>query len=258
VRTQDPSLAMDGADRVPFGAGGVLEGARGLRTKRVVEGVVAAVLLVVALPLLAVLALAIVVESRGPVLHRCARVGFSGRPLRMMKLRKMRVGTGGPAVTGAGDPRLTRVGRLMMRTHLDELPQLWHVVRGEMALVGPRPEDPSFVARHAHEYEAILSVRPGLTGLVQVAVDDERELVGAVDPVNFYCALVLPHKVALDQYYATHRSLWLDLRILWWTPIAMLRGLPSSALLAERTSDAVLPEPGPWTRALRGEWAVHG
>jgi lipopolysaccharide/colanic/teichoic acid biosynthesis glycosyltransferase len=232
VRARDPSR-REGADRVPHGA-------RGLGAKRVVEGVVAAVLLLLALPLLAILALLIVWESPGPILYRCPRVGYEGRILWVLKLRKMRVGSNGPALTCDDDVRLTRVGSLMRRTHLDELPQLWQVVRGQMALVGPRPEDPAFIARHPGEYAAILSVRPGLTGLVQVAFTDEAQAIDPDDPLTVYCEQLLPRKVDLDARYVQERNAWLDLRLLLWTPVAMTVGLPARALADVR---AVAPEP---------------
>jgi lipopolysaccharide/colanic/teichoic acid biosynthesis glycosyltransferase len=230
---RDPSRPRGGADRVPHGA-------RGLRAKRVVEAALAAVLLVLALPLLAILALAIVLESRGPILYRCPRVGYGGRTLWVLKLRKMRADSTGPAVTRDGDERLTRVGRFMRAAHLDELPQLWQVMRGQMALVGPRPEDPAFIARHSEEYAAILSVRPGLTGLVQLAFTDEAQAIDPDDPLTAYCELLLPRKVDLDVRYVEERNVWLDLRLLLWTPVAMTVGLPAWALASVRD---VVPEP---------------
>ena len=110
--------------------------------KRLIEIVVAAMILLLSAPLVGLLALAIVLESPGGVFYRAERVGFRGKPLRMLKFRKMhREAVGGP-LTAHGDGRLTRVGAVLTRTRLDELPQFWHVLRGEMSLIGPRPEDP--------------------------------------------------------------------------------------------------------------------
>ena len=177
------------------------------------------------------------VDSPGPVFYRAQRIGYRGRPLRMLKFRKMHVGAVGAALTVDGDRRLTRVGALLMRTRLDELPQLWHVLRGEMSLVGPRPEDPAFVARWAEEYEEVLRVRPGLTGWTQVAFADEARILGQRDPVARYVEAILPQKVQLDRLYAANRSLRADLRILAATfrtialrqPIAVDRGTGAMA-----------------------------
>ena len=183
-------------------------------TKRSFDVVVAAAGLVLAAPLLAIVAALIVLDSPGPVFHRVERVGFRGRPLRMLKFRKMAVGAHGVALTTNGDARLTRVGALLARTRLDELPQLWHVLRGDMSLVGPRPEHLGFVARHPSAYRLILSVRPGLTGLSQLAYAEERAVLDATDPLGHYLRGILPQKVVLDCFYARHAGLVLDLRIL--------------------------------------------
>ena len=114
------------------------------------------------------IAIAIVVDEPGPVLYRARRVGFHGREFDMYKFRKMRRDAAGPALTVAWDDRFTRIGRFLARSKMDELPQLLNVLRGEMALVGPRPEDASFVAAFPAEFEAITSVRPGITGLSQI------------------------------------------------------------------------------------------
>jgi lipopolysaccharide/colanic/teichoic acid biosynthesis glycosyltransferase len=207
--------------------------ARRLRAKRIVESLLAAALLVLSLPLLAILVILVQLESRGPVFHRCDRTGFGGRPLRMIKLRKMRPGVAGAPLTGRNDDRLTRVGAWLARSRLDELPQLWHVVCGDMALIGPRPEDPRFVAAHVRDYETILSVRPGITGLAQVAFVDEWDHLSGEDAVAVYHERILPRKVRIDRYYALRRSWWLDLRIVALTPVAIVRGRAIERLAAE-------------------------
>ncbi len=150
--------------------------------KRALDVALAALALVILSPLFLVIALLVVIDSPGPVFYRADRVGFRGRPLRMLKFRKMRTGAGGVALTVAGDERLTRLGAWLARTKLDELPQLWHVLRGEMSLVGPRPESPSFVARFQSEYDVILRVRPGLTGYTQLAFAREGTILDPSDP----------------------------------------------------------------------------
>jgi lipopolysaccharide/colanic/teichoic acid biosynthesis glycosyltransferase len=213
-------------------------------TKRSFDVVVAAVVLVLAAPLLAIVAALIVIDSPGPVFHRVERVGFRGRPLRMLKFRKMAVGAHGVALTTNGDARLTRVGALLACTRLDELPQLWHVLRGDMSLVGPRPEHLGFVARHPSAYRLILSVRPGLTGLSQLAYAEERAVLDATDPLGHYLRGILPQKVVLDCFYARHVGVAMDLRILAATartlflrqPIAVDRG--SARLTLRRRPEA--------------------
>ncbi len=190
--------------------------------KRVLDGVLSALLLVVLAPLLVAIALAVKLDSAGPVFYRCRRVGLGGGELRVLKFRKMRDGSAGPALTGHGDARLTRVGRFLAETKLDELPQLWNVLTGEMSLVGPRPEDPRFVALRSAEYTDILRVKPGITGLCQLAFSRESNLLDRRDCVGDYVSRLLPQKAALDRLYAQRRTFLLDLRILAWTAFVVL------------------------------------
>ena len=207
---------------------GVLVGVVGISehrdaAKRIIDCLVAGLLLVALLPLIVLVAIAIKLDSPGPVFYRCRRVGFRGSELAMLKFRKMTQGAGGLALTTAGDARFTRVGRLLAATKLDELPQLWHVLRGEMSLVGPRPEDPEFVALYPAQYDAILNVKPGVTGLCQIAFIRESKLLDPDDAVASYITRLLPAKVELDVLYAQQRSLRMDLGILAWTAVAILR-----------------------------------
>ena len=169
--------------------------------------------MILAVPLL-VIAVLVVLDSPGPVLYRAERVGYQGRRLRMLKFRKMRADAKGGALTLAEDERLTRLGKRLVRTKLDELPQLWHVLRGEMSLVGPRPESPSFVALFPDDYEVILQVRPGLTGYTQLAFAREGSILDPADPNGHYLSAVLPQKVALDRLYASRSSTVRDIKIL--------------------------------------------
>ncbi|WP_242606626.1 sugar transferase [Protofrankia symbiont of Coriaria ruscifolia] len=190
-------------------------------TKLVAEALLAAALLLVALPALLLVALAIKIESRGPVCYRALRVGHRGDPLTVLKFRKMRAGTSGPPVTAAGDERFTRIGAFLARRRIDEIPQLWHVMRGQMSLVGPRPEDPRFVALYQDAYQEILTVRPGLSGWTQLIFRDESKLIGDGDPVHRYVDDLLPEKVRLDRLYAGNRRLTTDFKLLLWTPLVM-------------------------------------
>jgi lipopolysaccharide/colanic/teichoic acid biosynthesis glycosyltransferase len=194
----------------------------GPRSKRLFDVCVAAIVLALTLPLMAVIALAIVLESPGPVFYRARRVGFGGRPLRMLKLRKMRVGADGAPITVRGDARLTRVGALLTKTRLDELPQLWHVLSGDMSLVGPRPEDPELVRCRPDDFRDIVRVRPGIAGLSQLAFGDERSILPQADPLGYYVERLLPQKCTLDRLYAAAPSLAVDVRILAWTVVAVL------------------------------------
>jgi lipopolysaccharide/colanic/teichoic acid biosynthesis glycosyltransferase len=200
------------------GASAALQGA----VKRSVDVMVSLLVLTAALPLVAVVSLLVVLDSRGPVFYRAERVGRSGRPLRMLKFRKMHHNASGAPLTMSGDARFTRVGRLLARTKIDELPQLWHVLRGEMSLIGPRPEDPGFVAERPDEYDEILRVRPGITGLSQIAFAEESEILCKVDPLSHYRARIFPQKIQLDRMYADSPSIVMDLRILFWTCAAVL------------------------------------
>jgi lipopolysaccharide/colanic/teichoic acid biosynthesis glycosyltransferase len=190
--------------------------------KRAVDIAISATVLLLTVPFVALVAVLIVLDSPGPVFYRAARVGRNGQPLRMLKFRKMRNGAMGTPLTMAEDERFTRIGRLLAKAKLDELPQLWHVLRGEMSLIGPRPEDPGFVAERADEYEEILRVRPGVTGLSQIAFAEESAILCKVDPMNHYRSRIFPQKVRLDRMYAANPTLATDLRILFWTCAAVI------------------------------------
>jgi lipopolysaccharide/colanic/teichoic acid biosynthesis glycosyltransferase len=214
---------VSGVAQTPLDPGEAgLSVSRGGRVSRVLDVALACVALLLLSPLIAVLALAIKVESPGPVLYRCRRVGLGGREFLMFKFRKMHAAVTGPALTATDDERFTRLGRFLARTRLDEIPQLWNVVVGDMSLVGPRPEDPSFVALRFPDYEGILQVRPGITGLTQLAFLRESEFLDAGDPVGDYVRRLLPQKIEIDRLYVARQSVAMDLRILGWTALAAL------------------------------------
>jgi lipopolysaccharide/colanic/teichoic acid biosynthesis glycosyltransferase len=189
---------------------------------RAIDFTVASALLVLLLPILLVAALFIRLDSPGPSFYRSRRVGYRGRELRMLKFRKMVVGAEGVPLTSENDSRFTRAGGVLAKFKLDEIPQLWHVVLGEMSLVGPRPEDPVFVEQHLDAFEPILKVRPGITGLSQIAFVEESRILSSDDPLEHYIGRLLPQKIGLDQLYATRRSLTLNFRILFWTLAAVM------------------------------------
>jgi len=184
----------------------------------------ALVLLTVTAPVFALIAVAVKVESRGGVFFRCRRVGRDGCEFLVLKFRKMHEHATGAKLTASGDDRFTRFGSFLARTKLDELPQLLNVLKGEMSLVGPRPEDASFVALHRDSFSEVLAVRPGLTGLSQLAFANETQLLEREDPHAFYVERLLPEKIKIDQLYARQQSLRLNLRVLLWTAPTVLFG----------------------------------
>ncbi len=179
---------------------------------RVLDLVLAGIGSVVSAPLVAVLAIAVRLETPGSPIYRQVRVGLEGRTFEIYKLRTMVSGaefTGAGLAIAEGDARITRVGEFLRRTSLDELPNLWNVLRGEMSVVGPRPTVSSQVQRYTPRQRGRLAVRPGLTGWAQV---------------NGRASLPWPERIELDLWYVEHRSLALDLRILARTVSMVLRG----------------------------------
>jgi lipopolysaccharide/colanic/teichoic acid biosynthesis glycosyltransferase len=189
--------------------------------------VLATFILIIAAPVMALIALCVVLESPGPVFYRGVRAGWRGRQLAILKFRKMREGAFGRPLTLGDDERFTRIGGWLAWMKLDELPQLINVIRGEMSLVGPRPEDPVFIQLHPGAFEAILDVRPGITGLSQLAFRAEGRILDPNDPVVDYETRVLPQKIHLDSLYVARSNPLLDIRILCWTLAATL-GVPVS------------------------------
>ncbi len=175
----------------------------------------ALLLLGLASPLLLLIAAAVRCQDGGPVFFRQERIGRGGRPFRLWKFRTMRAGRGGSAITRSGDRRITRVGTVLRAYKLDELPQLWNVLRGDMSLIGPRPEVPCFVDRRSPVWQAVHSVRPGITDLATLVFrDEERILAGFADPERGYRETVLPAKLALNLQYLERRSALRDLKLL--------------------------------------------
>jgi lipopolysaccharide/colanic/teichoic acid biosynthesis glycosyltransferase len=180
--------------------------------RRAVDVVVATAVLVLASPLLAVAIVAIRLESRGGAIYRQRRVGLQGHEFDVLKLRTMVAGAeqlGAGLLVEEGDARITRVGAFLRRTSLDELPNLWNVVRGEMSLIGPRPTVPSQVAHYNERQRGRLAIRPGITGWAQV---------------NGRTSLPWSERIELDLHYIAHRSLALDARILVRTVRVLLGG----------------------------------
>jgi len=184
--------------------------------KRVFDFGVALGGLIVLSPLLLAAAGLVRLSSPGPALYRGVRVGRDGRTFQILKLRTMRTGadTQGPAVTTAADARVTPVGRFLRQTKFDEVPQLVNVLRGDMSLVGPRPEHPDFVKHYSEEQRRVLSVRPGLTSPAALAYIREEEMLADADPVAQYVTTIMPRKLALDLDYIRDATFPGDLKII--------------------------------------------
>jgi lipopolysaccharide/colanic/teichoic acid biosynthesis glycosyltransferase len=180
--------------------------------RRALDIAVASLVLLLAAPALALAALAIRLESPGPVIYRQRRIGLHGHAFDVIKLRTMVEGAehiGAGLAINANDSRVTRVGALLRRTSLDELPNLVNVLRGEMSVIGPRPTLPAQVERYTERQRGRLAVKPGITGWAQV---------------NGRASLPWSERIELDLYYIEHRSPALDLRILWRTAVLVLGG----------------------------------
>jgi lipopolysaccharide/colanic/teichoic acid biosynthesis glycosyltransferase len=182
--------------------------------------IASAVGLVMLAPLFLLVGLLVKFTSPGTIFFGHERVGKDFRPFRVLKFRTMVQNAprlGGP-ITFGDDPRITSVGRFLRKTKLDELPQLINVLRGEMSLVGPRPEVARYVEQFADDYKTILTVRPGITDLASIRFRDESTILGdAIDPEKEYVQRVLPEKIRLAKEYVRRESLPLDLKIIFGT-----------------------------------------
>ncbi len=218
------------ADRIP----------RGLR---VLDITLVILFLPILLLLAALVAIAVFLDSPGPVIYRSQRIGKGGLAFEMLKFRTMARDAEGPPLSAAGDERYTPLGRRLALSRLDELPQIWNVLKGDMRLVGPRPEVEGFVAEYAGEYERILSVPPGLTGPAQVEYAWEGEVLAraqAVDRARVYRESILPYKLKIDLAYVNQHGVLGDLSLLARTfvlplhqiGVRLLEGLPGRSFLA--------------------------
>jgi lipopolysaccharide/colanic/teichoic acid biosynthesis glycosyltransferase len=179
---------------------------------RALDVAAASVALTLASPVLAVAGIAVKLDDGGPVFYRQRRVGLHGKEFDLLKLRTMEVGAeqkGAGYAVNEGDPRITRTGRVLRRVSLDELPQLWNVLRGDMSLIGPRPTLAYQVERYTPRQRRRLDVKPGITGWAQI---------------HGRARLPWDKRIELDVWYVEHRSPWLDLKILARTPLALFAG----------------------------------
>lgn len=184
--------------------------------KRFFDVVAAVAGLVLLSPLLGLISAAARLDSAGPVIYRQQRLGRNGVPFEILKFRTMRPSSTGPSVTAADDPRITRVGKILRSTKLDELPQLWNILRGDMSLVGPRPEVEMFAAHWTDEQRRIiLSIRPGLTDPASLEFRREAEILASHEnPETHYVEHILPAKAEIYTSYVAQRSLSGDARII--------------------------------------------
>jgi len=193
--------------------------------RRALDLVVALSALVLLWPLLLGLALVVRLSSPGPVIFRQQRLTRGHATFTMYKFRTMRAGVGGPEVTSAGDSRVTGPGRLMRRTSLDELPQLINVLRGQMTLVGPRPETPALAAKYADALQWVLDETPGLTGPAQITLRDDVTVSGSVDDVEqWYIERLVPRRVAADLTFLCRPTLLATMHVIVMTVRYLLRG----------------------------------
>ena len=194
-------------------------------SKRVFDIVVAAIGLIVLSPFFVVVAILIRLDSRGSIFFRQERIGKGLRPFSIYKFRTMRMDADrhGGQITVGEDPRITRVGRVLRKAKLDELPQLINVLKGEMSFVGPRPEVPRYVEMFRNDYEQILAIRPGITDLASLRYRNESTLLGqALNPEQEYITHVLPDKLKLSHEYLQKSSLLFDLTLIFKTLLNLL------------------------------------
>lgn len=197
-------------------------------------------------PVFLVVALMVLGRDGRPILFRQTRVGKGGERFEILKFRTMSINNAGSLITGGGDPRITENGALLRRSKLDEMPQLWNVVRGDMRLVGPRPEVEKYVKMYDEDQRRVLDNKPGITDVASLAFRDEEALLEvADDPAEFYVERLMPAKIALNLEYATRRSIFSDFGVIVDT-VLVITGLKSPPL----PEDFELPSPASPTDEL--------
>lgn len=201
--------------------------------KRAIDIVLAVTGLVLIFPVVSVVAILLKLDSKGPIFYSCDRVGLNGRLFKMYKFRTLydTAGAEGPSVCPAGDLRVTPMGHVLRRTKLNELPQLFNILKGDMSFVGPRPEAPDLAAYYPQHARAIFTVKPGLVGPNQILTRHEEEWYPpGADPQQYYIESILPQKLPVDLAYVNQSSAWTDLKYLWLGAMATLKREDSSAM----------------------------
>ena len=170
------------------------------------------------MPLLLCAILLIKLTMPGPVLFRQTRIGFGGKPFVILKFRSMRVNKSTVSITLSSDTRITPLGRFIRKTKIDEFPQLWNILKGEMSVVGPRPDVPGYSDKLTGTDQLLWTVRPGLTGLDSITYPNEESILDLQpDPQKYYDEVLWPHKVKINLHYIKTRSMWMDLGIIVFT-----------------------------------------
>jgi lipopolysaccharide/colanic/teichoic acid biosynthesis glycosyltransferase len=199
--------------------------------KRSFDIVVSGLALLLLWPLILLLAVLVRLDSAGGSFFPQVRVGRYFHPFRLWKLRSMAHGISGAEITTGQDARITRIGRFLRKSKLDELPQLWNVFCGDMSFVGPRPEVASFVEKFREDYEEILRVRPGITDPASIRYRHEAELLGAVsDPIKHYIDVILPDKIRISKDYVRSQSFRKDIALIFQTIAVIFRREESTPL----------------------------
>lgn len=183
--------------------------------KRLFDVVLAVVAMMLLAPIMIVTALFIKLSMPGPILFKQVRIGRYAKPFTIYKYRTMRLNISKVSVTLSTDSRITPLGQFLRKSKLDELPQLFNILKGEMSLVGPRPDVPGYYDTLKGDDQVIWQLRPGLTGLDSMCYPDEQSILdNESDPEKFYDQLLWPDKVRLNRWYAENRSLWMDVKII--------------------------------------------
>ena len=197
---------------------------------RTIDFLISSIAVAALAPVFFIIGLMVKLDSRGPIFYRARRVGKDGKLFAVYKFRSMVVDAdrSGPGITAAGDTRITAMGRFLRKTKLDELPQLLNVVKGDMSLVGPRPEDPNYVELYSAAQREILAVRPGITSAASLRYRHEEELLAGPDWEQVYRSKVLPEKLAIDLAYEKDRTLLRDLKLVLRTVLSMLDREPAT------------------------------
>jgi lipopolysaccharide/colanic/teichoic acid biosynthesis glycosyltransferase len=190
--------------------------------KRGFDIVLAAFALLLFSPLMFLLALIVRLDSSGPAIFRQTRVGMGFRSFHLLKFRSMVNGNTGAEITCGQEARITRVGAIIRKLKLDELPQMWNVLCGDMSFVGPRPEVPTFVAKFRSDYEEILKVRPGITDPASIRYRRESEILSnSPDPIRYYTEVILPDKIRISKEYVRTANIWKDISVIFQTIAAL-------------------------------------
>ena len=227
--------------------------------KRAFDFVISLLVILIALPLWLAVAIAIKLDSPGPVFHRATRIGKDGKPFTLYKFRTMVADapSRGPGITSSEDSRITGVGRFLRKLKIDEMPQLINVLRGEMSIVGPRPEDPRYVAHYTPEQRRVLSVRPGMASPAFVKYHNEETLLKGESWEETYVNVILPDKLRMDLKYIEQRSFLYDLQIVAQATLSLFRttaggGPPTAETTADRCISLWGRDRGPAQPASRG------